>query len=272
MAISMSKAKSLCNANELALVAASSRTQLSALSPAQLRQKVSRARKLREKWRDQAERQRRGAQTRQGARQTSASARSAEKAQLFAEVLERFETRLAKSAGDAVAPPAKKTKPKRVRSAAHRAHRAVIREELDQTRLEMEQAERAERAKAAAQKKSKTTKPVKPAKPAKPARKVEVPIAIPMQPPHGENLPTPDEAELKPSKKRSIGPVQPKSARSTAQIAAAQGLRVTDRQQLRAAAVAKQNRLKEAGIIRVQMHASSRNRRAQGRRDSRKPG
>lgn len=269
MAISASQAKALCNASELALVAASNRTQLAALSPAQLRQKVSRARKLRDKWRDQADRQRRAAQTKQGARQTSDSARSAKKAQLFAEVLDRFEKRLAETPGNSTGPAPKKTKTKRVRSAGHRANRAVVRDELDQTRLEMKEAQRAARTKAAAQPKSKSTKPGKPAKPAKPARKVEIPIAVPTQPPHSENLPAPDEVELKPSKKRSIGPVQPKSARSTSQIAAAQGLRVTDRQQLRAAAVAKQNRLKEAGVVRMQMHASSRNRRTQGRRDSR---
>ena len=82
MAISMSQAKSLCNASELALVAASSRSQLSSLTASQLRQKVTRARNLRDKWRDQFERQRRAAQSKQAARQTSASARSAKKAQL----------------------------------------------------------------------------------------------------------------------------------------------------------------------------------------------
>jgi len=245
MTISMSKAKSLCNASELSLVADSGRSQLGALSASQLRQDVARSRKLRDKWRDQAERQRREVQLKQGARQTSASARSSEKAQLFAEVLDRFETRLTKTDGEASGPAARKTKPRRVRSAGHRADRAVIREDLDQTRLEMKEAQRASRAKTALKKSAKSVKPI---------MKALAP-SIGLDP--------------NPSKKRSIGPVQTKSARSTSQLAAAQGLRFTVGQQGRIDARAKRNRLKVGGLVRIQKHTSSQNKRRQATRDSR---
>lgn len=266
MAISMSKAKALCNANELSLVAASGRSQLGALSASQLRQKVARSRKLRDKWRDQAQRQRRESQTKQGARQTSASARSAEKAQLFAEVLERFEKRLAKVGGESTTANKTKSPSRKTRSAGHRADRAVVREELDQTRLQMKAAKQTSRTKTTLKKNAATAKPTKPAKS---KRKVQATIAIPFDSPRTDDLATSKDADLAPSKKRSIGPVQTKAARSTSQLAAAQGLRVTDVQQGRIAARAKQDRLKAAGIVRIQKHSSARTRRRQGKRDAR---
>jgi hypothetical protein len=269
MAISTSKAKSLCNASELSLVTASARLQLAALSASQLRQKVAQSRKLHDKWRDQAERQRRAAQAKQGARQTSASARSAEKAQLFAEVLERFEKRLAKVGGESTTTNKTKSPPRKTRSAGHRADRAVVREELDQTRLEIKAAKQTSRTKTAAKKTAGSAKPTKPAKPTKSKRKIQATIAIPLGSPQTEDLATSMAADLAPSKKRSIGPVQTKAARSTSQLAAAQGLRVTDVQQGRIAARAKQDRLKAAGVIRIQKHSSARTKRRQGKRDAR---
>jgi hypothetical protein len=48
-----------------------------------------------------------------------------------------------------------------------------------------------------------------------------------------------------------------------------QGLRVTKEKQRGAKAAAKQDRLKTAGIVRTQMHASARTKRRQGKRDAR---
>jgi hypothetical protein len=87
MAIDRNKAKSLCTATELALVNLSGPRSIAQLSGAQLRQKVSRSRKLVDKWRDQSQRQRRDAQAKTGSRETSAAGPSAEKAKLLAAVL-----------------------------------------------------------------------------------------------------------------------------------------------------------------------------------------
>src|SRR5262245_25006611 len=96
MAVSLARAKVLCNANELSLISASSRNEIGKLTPAQLKQKITRARILRDKWTDQARSQRRATQSAQRSRQTSANARSAEKAELFAAALTKFESQLTK--------------------------------------------------------------------------------------------------------------------------------------------------------------------------------
>src|SRR5690606_36367487 len=88
--INVSKARELCTAAELRLVEASAPKSLAKLDEAELKKNVERARKLRDKWRDQATRQRREVQQAQAARTTDKTARSQEKTQLFAEVLTRF--------------------------------------------------------------------------------------------------------------------------------------------------------------------------------------
>ena len=98
MAVSMSQARRLCSAAELRVVAASRRASLAALTPARLRQKIAVARKLRDKWRDQARRQRRarqGTARARGAASAAQETRTRRKAQLFQETLARFEKRLA---------------------------------------------------------------------------------------------------------------------------------------------------------------------------------
>ena len=87
MAISLAQAKSLCNAGELALVRHSTRNEIGKLSAAMLRQKIKRARDLRDKWTDQARGQRRASQAAQKTRAVDANARSAEKAELFSQAL-----------------------------------------------------------------------------------------------------------------------------------------------------------------------------------------
>ena len=54
MASSLSQAKSLCTATELTLVKASTRNEIGRYSVVQVRQKLDRARKLQDKWRDQS--------------------------------------------------------------------------------------------------------------------------------------------------------------------------------------------------------------------------
>src|SRR5262245_9383167 len=59
MAFSLAQARSLCNASELALARASTRNEIGRYSVVQIRQKLDRARKLLDKWRDQSRGQRR---------------------------------------------------------------------------------------------------------------------------------------------------------------------------------------------------------------------
>jgi hypothetical protein len=249
----MAHAKSLCTASELALVKSSSRSEIGKLSAAQLRMKVSRARKLRDKWRDQAMAQRRTTQKSQRARQTEANARSTEKAELFGEVLGRYEVRLAKletkgQSGD----PAKKPMAKRARSATHRAARAVARDSLKDARLELGGRKKA--------------KPPAPAKTKSPV--AMEPKALDVATEAAESTTAPSRSTKRKTGQgklaaSGIGMTALESAR------AVQGLRVTKGKQLRATTAAKGDRLKAAGKRRIQMHASARGRRRQGKRDAR---
>ena len=264
MAISMVRAKTLCSNSELALVKASTRQEMGRHSAARLRQKETRARKLRDKWRDQSASQRRASQAKIGARDVEAAARSAEKAELFEEVLGRFSTQLAKveSAGETAGPMGRRRSTKTSRSSTHRAKRAVVRESLKEIKRDLDPPKKKKlraAAQLAAAKAAKVTVveevvgandeavvvdiQVKPAKSAKPA------------------------AGAKPSKRSRV----PVAAKATALVAGreAQGLRVTKQQQLKAQTAAKQDRLKASGMIRIQKNRSAANKRSQGRRDSR---
>jgi hypothetical protein len=106
MAISTQKAKALCTAAEYALVRASSPQQRAKLTPAQMSQKVDRARALRDKYRDLAKQQRgeaRGKRSPTGTRAAKGNERTVEKAQLFAETLERFQEGLAEAKRESAA-------------------------------------------------------------------------------------------------------------------------------------------------------------------------
>jgi hypothetical protein len=252
MAISMSRAKALCNANEISLVRASTRTELAKLSPAQIKQKITRARSLRDKWNDQAHSQRRTTQSVQRARQTEDNARSVEKAELFSEVLTRFETQLGKL--EAKGTPAGKAKKKlapRARSAKHRSERAEVRGNLKNDKLTM---------KNAAKKKSAKPKTVKPA--------VERVLVFP-EPTGDQTSETSKEQRTaeQPTRKK----FKPISSHLTALQAARelQGFHVSKGQQLQANTIAKQARLRASGIVRVQKSTSAANKRRQAKRDSR---
>jgi len=252
MAVSLARAKALCTENELSLIRASSRAEIGSLSPAQLKQKITRARTLRDKWTGQARTQRRAAQAARRSRQTDDNARSAEKGELFTEALTRFEKQLAKlEAKGAPAGQAKKKLAPRARSATHRAERADGRDSLKAQRLAL-----------AKNKKKKVTK----AKAAQPALE---PVEV---------FPDPgsDHAAEAPAKSHPMAPAtskkrKPRAAGLTAMEAARelQGLHVTKGQQLRATTAAKQTRLKASGILRIQKSTSAANKRRQAKRDSR---
>lgn len=100
MAISMQKARTLCTQSELGLVKWSSPAQIKTLSPAQLRQKIARARKLRDKFKDLSRKQAgeaRGKRKPTGTRPAKGNDRTVEKRELFEEVMARFEKALSKA-------------------------------------------------------------------------------------------------------------------------------------------------------------------------------
>ena len=153
--------------------------------------------------------------------------------------------------------PAPKRLPKRARSATHRADRADIRAEVKEERAAMGG--------------RKKPKPAKPPKPTKSKRPAAAPLTIeeafggpaseadrPTEP----SIPTAQAGKGKRSH-AGLGMTALESAREF------QGLRVTKGKQLRARTTAIQDRLQAAGKRRIQMHASARGRRRQGKRDAR---
>ncbi|MCC5786078.1 MAG: hypothetical protein JJU33_05195 [Phycisphaerales bacterium] len=111
MAINMQRARTLCTASEYELVRASGKREIGTLTPARLRQKVSRARKLRDKYRSLAARQTgemRGKRAPRSGKPAGDNRNTETKAELFQEALDRFEEALAKTGETPAATPAHK--------------------------------------------------------------------------------------------------------------------------------------------------------------------
>jgi hypothetical protein len=99
MAHSKSAARKLATQAEWTLLEASYPPLLKEITPARLKQKVARARKLQDKYRDRARQQRgeqRGKRTPKATRAAAGNAGTLAKQELFAEALARFEAQLAK--------------------------------------------------------------------------------------------------------------------------------------------------------------------------------
>jgi hypothetical protein len=261
MAISMVRVKALCSASELELVKASTRQEIDALAAASLRQAETRARKLRDKWRDQVASQRRASKTKAGARDAATNKNSAEKAELFEEVLGRFSTQLAKveAAGEVIGPMGRRRSTKTASSQSHRASRAEVRSELADAKRSLKTKKKAAPAKSKSGAAAETISP-------KPLQKAAVAESVVNE--SQSTTAMTKGADTGPKPKRSSKPV---AAGATAIVAGreAQGLHVTKQQQLLASANAKHNRLKAGGMIRIQKNRSAANKRSQGRRDSR---
>ena len=251
MTITIAKARSLCTKPELDLVTASSRKNLPTHSAARLKQKVARARKLRDKWLDQAHQQRRAKQAAEQARGTSAAARSEQKAELFAEVLDRFEKQLEKveKAGATGGVPKRRTPPRRARAVEHREARAATREAM-QTEQEAITTERGAGPEA----------PETPAAEPCPRRKCAGKKAA--------------KKAVKKSAKKARKAVRARKKKAAAMGAATEAAApkpaAVKKKTLRAATAAKQTRVTQSGSVRVQKHVSARGRRNQARRDSRR--
>ncbi len=267
MAVSMSEARKLCTSAELDLVLMSGTKRIGDLDAKQLQAKIRRARTLRDKWRDQSSRQVRETKTEQPEKLETANARSATKAQLFAETVERFEKRLAK-----VAPDAKWTSstrrstpatPKPARVASHRATRGAIRETLN-AKTDALNAEKSQPvAKTTPVKKTakkSTTSAAGAAKSAKSAKKKAAKTAKSTK------------AKVPPRKKR---PIVTDTTSPLIQEASGPGpasLPVSPRARFqkdpKAQTAAKAARFTRGGATRVQGHIAAQNKRQQARRNS----
>ncbi|HVR48738.1 MAG TPA: hypothetical protein VMS38_03305 [Pseudorhodoferax sp.] len=123
MAYTLTQARTLLSANELALFDASRAQPIKALTPARLRGKVTRARALRDKYRDLYRRQTVSTRAAPAGRRSAVGGdneRTQRKAELFAEVLVRFEERLQRLQADAAKAQAK-AKPVPLKAAVTKA-------------------------------------------------------------------------------------------------------------------------------------------------------
>jgi hypothetical protein len=96
MAFNRNHARPLCSDAEYKLFTASLGDEIGELKPAQLRSKIQRARRLRDKYRDLLKRQRLANRARTGTKKgdrPESNTRTADKAKLFDEALGRFEAR-----------------------------------------------------------------------------------------------------------------------------------------------------------------------------------
>jgi len=115
MAINMNQVRALCTKSEKELFDSSSAKKIKELTPARLKNKVERSRKLRDKYRDLAEKQRREMRGKQpshnpGSAKSNDATRT--KQQLFQELMERFQAALKDAEAASPAGAAKKVAPK----------------------------------------------------------------------------------------------------------------------------------------------------------------
>jgi hypothetical protein len=100
MPISRPQAREICTKPEMELVEASFAPAINALTPARLRSKITRARKLQDKYREMARSQHRTVKDKNPtARLRNNNVRTERKARLFEETRIRFEKRLARLEG-----------------------------------------------------------------------------------------------------------------------------------------------------------------------------
>lgn len=231
----LAEARVICTKTEMQLLQSSQGPLLEQADQARLKKKITLARELRDKWRDQFESQRRESQQSTGMRVNEQNQRSEEKMQLFAGALTRFEEQLTKVIAN---PPVKKAAPrskpiKAQRVRAHRASRAQTRGELKEFKNEAAAA----------------------AKPSKP-----VPAAAPAAAPVKATA----TAKKKAPTKKAVKKAAVKGRAVTTRKSPAPSTPATK-------AAAKKNRLKVSGkTTRVPAHTTAAGKRSQARRDTKK--
>ncbi|HWL07810.1 MAG TPA: hypothetical protein VNQ76_05380 [Planctomicrobium sp.] len=237
----LADARELCTQNELELYQASRGRPLSSQTAAELQKNVTRSRKLRDKWRDLATKQTRALQQVKRTRVVDKTDRSSQKAQLFQEVLERFEKRHAVVSAKETREQTSAKKTSRItkteRNAGHRQTRAETRKELrtKEKKLQYEQNEAGgTNGKVPHQTASPESKDAVPSKPASRKRKSST------HPAAGQATPNP-------------------------------GLQVDAVQQQEVQAAINENRQQKTGLTtRIRGHVSSRGKRDQAARNTRK--
>lgn len=130
MAYTLKDAKTLCTKAEFELVVMAHKADLAALGAPRLRQKITRVRKLRDKFRDESARQTREARGKsdpRGGKPAQGNDRTVMKAEIFADVLGKFESAFeaARTKPAAAAAPKKTTKKTSKKVAKKSAVKAV---------------------------------------------------------------------------------------------------------------------------------------------------
>mgnify|MGYP001384068726 CR=1 FL=1 len=247
--IDISSVREILTGAERRLVISSGPKQITKLTADQLKSNIGKARKLRDKWRDVYQGQRRKVQQSRQSRVGDENERSRKKGDIFGEVAVRFEKQLKKvesSAGSDASRKSAATKtPKSARAKAHRQSRTQTREQLKEEK------------KAVARRRT-VKKAVEEVK-AKPARESE--------PPAPERSPK--------SSSSAKVPIAVKGTRTKANVAKTTvkktpvgSISAKLKKQRPAKAAAKNTRLKLSGIdTRVRGHVSARGKRNQARRD-----
>lgn len=264
MAISVAQARLICTKAELEIVIPSTTKEIGALDAKQLQALIRRARTARDKWRDLKADQTRDTKVSDPGRLETANARSAEKAQLFDEVLGRFEKRLSKlEPGKSPAAPAAAKATKTVRAAEHRQTRSQVRGELvAKTELLNAKPKPAATAPAVTKPAPAAPKAAKPAAKSKPVAKK----ATSKKPPKRKVAPKP--SLLPPA--TSIPPAEGLAAASIAtgqplvgQTPMTQG---DKKRNLKATTAAKASRISRSGSPKILGHVAAQGRRNQAKR------
>lgn len=278
MAISVAQARLICTKAELDLVLQSTNQGIGALDAKQLQASVRRARTLRDKWRDLSNDQTRTTKASDPEKLDAANARSAEKAQLFSEVLERFEKRLAKTEPVAAAPRAKAT-PK-ARAAEHRHTRSQVRGDLTTKVDELNAPKPAPAAKKPVTKKAAPAPAatLAPAAPAKKKAKAAAAAAKTAKPTKANKA-----SGIKPPKRKPV-PKPQISLKAPAVVPAADGMAAAaiaaghsiaghstknvdeKRRNLKATTAAKASRIQISGSHQLHGHMAAQSRRSQAKR------
>lgn len=296
MSYTLRQAQPLLNNTELLLFKASRRDEIGALTPRELRSKITRARNLRDKFRDLYQRQTAAVQRAPAIKRKpmgDENLRTQKKAEVFAEVLERFESQLAKAESKAAhtttkkptrhnAPgaPASKTNPKSAQtsrrstgtaSAKGKADLAMrgstTRKKADVQRAEQKALAEGKKTVAARGQKSTRTGTAKTSSASAKAAKVAKPAKAKTTTTASKKAGSP--AKKQTSSKVTSATSTKKALRknvSTASSAAARGALSTSH----TARAARVNPLKESAVKKkVHASAQSRNARYQAKKDSR---
>ncbi len=276
--------KQLLTAAELKLVQSSQQPALSNLSEAKLKKQIDLTRKARDKWRDQATRQRREVQRAQGSRVTDAAARSADKNKILTKALNALQKQLDKIEAGTAEPgtktPTQKAPGKKKRVKQHRESRAEVRASLEEKRakLAMESTPKKKAAQkgtaskgTVTKKKSAQNKAIKKKAVKKtPTKKVAAKKAAPKKKVSAKKIAAAAATSSKPTaaKKKTAK----KNSPASTQLASGQAerLNLNPNDQRTAKTKAKAARIQKSGVTtRRQAHTSARGKRSQGRRDSR---